>query len=72
MNSTPDFCTCGDLNCPNHPANHGSGCTLCIEKNLKAGEIPSCFFKKADPDYHGPGYRAEDYARLILKGEKES
>lgn len=39
-----NFCTCPDANCTYHPTNHGQGCTPCIGKNLKSGEIPSCFF----------------------------
>lgn len=71
MTNTIPFCTCGDTSCPNHPSNHDQGCTLCIAKNLRLGEIPSCFFSKADPDYHGPGYLMEDFASLMQrKNEK--
>ena len=45
------FCTCEDTNCPLHPSNHDKGCNLCIAKNLKKGEIPTCFFKKINFDY---------------------
>ena len=38
------FCTCADYSCPLNPANHDKGCDLCIQKCLKLGEIPSCFF----------------------------
>ena len=65
MENNVPFCTCGDTACPNHPANHSDGCTLCIAKNLRLGEIPSCFFHKADPEYRGPGYTMEDFAKLI-------
>ena len=44
------FCTCEDFNCPLHPNNHDKGCNLCIAKNLKKGEIPTCFFKKINND----------------------
>lgn len=70
MNRIPEFCTCSDLTCPNHPANSENGCTACIEKNLKAGEIPTCFFKNEAPDYKGPGYKTEDFARLVMKRRK--
>ena len=70
MSCSVSFCTCGDLSCPNHPANHDQGCTLCIRKNLELGEIPSCFFKKADPEYHGPGYFMEDFAALVNQKKK--
>ncbi len=61
-----DFCTCLDLNCPNHPSNHEDGCTRCIKKNLVLGEIPTCFFKKVDPAYKGPEYFYKDFAKLVL------
>lgn len=43
MENLSKFCTCRDLKCPFHPTNHSKGCSLCIAKNLKEGEIPSCF-----------------------------
>lgn len=64
MNQVP-FCACTDTSCPFHPNNHENGCTPCIAKNLKEGEIPTCFFKKADPNYQGPGYKVEDFAKLV-------
>ena len=67
MTNQPKFCTCNDTSCPFHPNNHDKGCEPCIAKNLKMNEIPICFFKKADPDYKGPGYSVEDFARLVLK-----
>lgn len=70
MSNSVPFCTCGDTSCPNHPVNHSDGCTRCIAKNLAAGEIPSCFFKKADEAYHGPGYLMEDFARLMQEKKK--
>lgn len=44
------FCTCGDTKCPYNPGNpknaaEGRGCTGCIVKNLRMGEVPSCIFK---------------------------
>ena len=47
------FCTCTDLECalnPNNPRCRRRSCDACIRKCLKAGEIPSCFFKSAHPD----------------------
>lgn len=38
------ICTCKNTKCPLHPINHDKGCTPCISKNLKLGEIPNCFF----------------------------
>ena len=47
------FCTCSDLSCPLNPNNpdckHRT-CDRCTRKCLKAGEIPSCFFKDVHPD----------------------
>lgn len=45
-----DFCTCRDYKCALNPANHGEGCDPCIRKNLKKGEIPTCFFKMVNED----------------------
>jgi hypothetical protein len=44
------FCTCKDLKCKNHPRNHTNGCDPCIQKNLKHGEIPACFFRAVGDD----------------------
>ena len=38
------FCTCQNTACRCHPSNHSQGCDLCIQKELRKGEIPSCFF----------------------------
>lgn len=46
------FCTCPETDCKNHPRNHSQGCDLCIQKNLRLGEIPSCFFLKVHNDIH--------------------
>lgn len=67
MANLSPFCTCTDLRCPNHPVNHDKGCSLCIQKNRALGEIPSCFFNRADPNYAGPAYFMEDFARLMEK-----
>ena len=59
------FCTCTDLKCPCHPANHDKGCTPCIAKNLAQREIPSCFFRKAGGQKPTPDWHFEDFAALI-------
>ncbi len=64
-------CTCKDTNCPYHPNNHDKGCTLCIAKNLKEKEIPSCFFNEIDEGKEH-GYSREDYARIVLERENRS
>ena len=40
------FCTCRDLECPDHPQKHNGSCVPCIEKNLREHEIPACFWNK--------------------------
>ncbi len=59
------FCTCLNTACPHHPQQTGS-CTKCIEKNLKNGEIPSCFFDKAGGVKKRSKYKFEDFAKLVL------
>ena len=59
------FCTCTDTKCPFHPSNHGKGCTPCIAKNLKEGEIPTCFFKAVGVPKPTDGWKFEDFAALI-------
>jgi hypothetical protein len=58
--SNVSFCTCVDHECSCHPVNHEHGCTPCIAKNLKDGEIPVCFFRKIEPDMD----RKQDYSML--------
>lgn len=51
--SDPHFCTCTDLECSlnlNSPGCRHGNCDRCVKKNLKAGEIPSCFFKAVHED----------------------
>ncbi|MDF2942589.1 MAG: hypothetical protein K0S01_1447 [Herbinix sp.] len=50
MENQIHFCTCKDLNCKLNPNNHNLGCDPCIKKNLKAGEIPGCFFNLVSDD----------------------
>ena len=66
MTKPVPFCTCGDLQCPNHPCNHDDGCTRCIRKNLALREIPTCFFKLLDPCDGRTSYHFEDFAALVL------
>ncbi|MDF3004802.1 MAG: hypothetical protein K0S22_1274 [Oscillospiraceae bacterium] len=44
MTTQKHFCTCQDTDCKLNPCNHSLGCDPCVRKNLKAGEIPGCFF----------------------------
>lgn len=61
-----EFCTCGDRKCPFHPTNHDQGCTPCIAKNRKLGEIPSCFFNQLKDTGPRTGYTFEDFALAVL------
>ncbi len=62
------FCTCEDTNCPLHPSNHDKGCNLCIAKNLKKGEMPTCFFKKINSDISQiKNFTIEDFVNFYLK-----
>ena len=50
------FCSCTDSKCPLNPNNPNCRhrtCDRCIRKCLKAGEIPSCFFKDIHADTSG-------------------
>ena len=67
-----EFCTCKDYSCPLHPTNHEKGCSLCISKNLKKKEIPSCFFKAADAYPSKDGYTFEAFAKQILSQKSEN
>jgi len=70
MSSLADFCTCKDLDCPLHPSNHDKGCSLCIAKNLRLGEIPNCFFNLVDKEHKAENYKFEDFAKIVLDSEK--
>uniref|UniRef100_UPI00307CF997 DUF6485 family protein n=1 Tax=Dysosmobacter welbionis TaxID=2093857 RepID=UPI00307CF997 len=66
------FCTCQNTACRCHPSNHSQGCDLCIQKELRKGEIPSCFFNLVIR----PGETVEDctmaaFARRVLEREAE-
>ncbi|MCD7777601.1 MAG: DUF6485 family protein [Clostridiales bacterium] len=67
MKTAKEFCTCRDTKCPFHPVNHDLGCDLCIQKNLKLGEIPSCFFNKVGSAAEASGYSYRDFAEMVLK-----
>ena len=58
-------CTCTHTKCPMHPTNHDKGCTPCIAKNLREGEIPACFFRSIDHPKSTPHWYYEDFAKLV-------
>ncbi len=70
------FCTCRDFHCKNHPANHSHGCDPCIQKNLRFGEIPACFFRAVYNDLEGmERFTYESFAEFVRKhkgGEGQS
>ncbi len=68
--SSAPFCTCTDHKCPLNPVNHDKGCNPCIVKNLKQGEIPSCFFHKAGIHEHLDSYTMESFANEVMKRKK--
>jgi len=62
------FCTCADRACPLNPANHDKGCDLCVQKCLKLGEIPSCFFNAiCDTERPEGGYTYRGFAAFAEK-----
>lgn len=64
------YCTCQDKSCPFHPVNTGRGCTPCIQKNLRLGEIPNCFFVKVVDDLDKvESFTMEGFAREVIKKE---
>ena len=69
--ATPDFCTCGNTNCRFHPSRHEEGCTLCVQKNLRRREIPSCFFTVLDGKVQRENFTFVDFAALVL-AQKET
>jgi hypothetical protein len=61
------FCSCPETQCPNHPGNHNKGCDPCIQKNLKFGEIPSCFWSNITNGVVGKTkYSVEEFAKFYL------
>ena len=66
MNTPSPFCTCKDTKCPFHPTSRDRGYSLCMAKNLKEREIPSCFFNLVEAGYTGAGYKFEDFAKSVM------
>lgn len=79
------FCTCGDLDCslnpnnpnspdnPNNSDNQIPSCDPCIRKNLKAGEIPSCFFHLVKEDLSDvEDFSIEGFVAFYQKYNQES
>lgn len=67
------FCACRDFQCQNHPHNHTQGCDPCIQKNLKNGEIPACFFRTVSPEISGlKQFTFESFAEFVLKHKNQT
>jgi len=67
MTNQKHFCTCKDSSCKLNPNSHGLGCDPCIKKNLKAREIPSCFFHLIDEDIsHLKEFTLESFVNFYL------
>ncbi|MCL1998448.1 MAG: DUF6485 family protein [Turicibacter sp.] len=64
------FCTCTVLECPHHPQNNQAGCDDCIRKNLKLGEIPSCFWQ--NEIIGETEYSARNFAKKLLESQENS
>ncbi|MBQ8162383.1 MAG: hypothetical protein IJ083_16775 [Clostridia bacterium] len=77
MKRASEFCTCTDYACPCHPLNHDQGCSLCIQKNLREKEIPTCFFRdimdRCSVEKPTKAWHYEDFAGLVLRalGERK-
>ena len=71
MTNPSEFCTCKDHACPLHPVNHNEGCSLCMAKNIKKKEIPSCLFKEANGYPSKNGYSFEAFAELVISNKKD-
>jgi hypothetical protein len=70
---TKHFCTCDDLTCvlnPNNPNSNIIGCDPCIRKNLKAREIPSCFYLLVNEDMTGvEDFTIDGFVEFYLKSK---
>ena len=70
MKNLSPFCTCAHTDCPFHPTRHESGCSPCIAKNLRQGEIPDCFFNAVDPENRRQGVTFADFAGCVAERGK--
>lgn len=70
MENKNHFCTCKDLNCKLNPHNHNLGCDPCIKKNLREGEIPSCFFRLINDDISDiKEFTFESFVEFFIKNK---
>lgn len=66
------FLSCRNLACTLHPARYGLGCSPCISKNLRLGEVPNRFFNALDPECERSGDTFADFAAQVLKTRKQN
>ncbi|WP_246599248.1 DUF6485 family protein [Clostridium lacusfryxellense] len=58
------------VGCKLNPHNHSTGCDLCIKKNLKAREIPSCFFKLVNEDISKlKEFTIEEFVKFFIQNK---
>jgi len=60
------FCTCDVMQCEFHPHNLDKGCDPCIQKNLKLGEIPACFWHNISRVAGTTEYSVENFTKFYL------
>ncbi|HML37063.1 MAG TPA: DUF6485 family protein [Bacillota bacterium] len=71
MKTQKHFCTCADYDCRLNPHNGAGGCDLCIKKNLREREIPSCFFKLVNEDISNlEEFTFESFVDFFLKNKR--
>ena len=64
------FCTCTVTQCSEHPFNTQKGCDPCIQKNLKLGEIPACFWYNVKNGVIGKTeYSVENFTKFYLENK---
>ena len=67
------FCTCTVTQCSEHPLNNNQGCNSCIQKNLKLGEIPACFWHNITNGVVGKTeYSVENFTKFYLENKKRN
>jgi len=67
------FCSCTVFTCPHHPSLHENGCDPCIQKNLRQGEIPSCFYRMISDDLSSiKEYNLESFVNFYLENKAKA
>jgi len=69
------FCSCKDHSCPFNPHNESGegGCDGCIQKCLREGEIPACFFNAVSAQQENlKTFTFEEFASFVIDHCRES